>query len=331
MKRQLWMALLLTAACLGACGQAQETAGTTAAETAVETAGAEAQPSESVSAENAGMENVGMENVGTENAAADTAAEKAPIPDGEYVAEFHTDSTMFHINEVYEDKGTLTVENGKMTMHIVLPSKSIQQLYQGLAEDAQKEGAVLLDPVEESVTYPDGLTETVHAFDIPIPVLEEEFDLALIGTKEVWYDHKVSVSHPVPTEEAQTAGTAAGAEAVNEGTAVSAAELSKDGNYSIELALEGGSGKATVTSPAQIKVENGVMMLTVEWSSPNYDYMLLDGEKYLPVNTEGNSVFELPLAGVDAPLAVVADTVAMSTPHEVEYTIQFDVSTLKAE
>ena len=76
-------------------------------------------------------------------------------------------------------------------------SKNILNLYYGLAEDAKKEGAELLSPVVESVTYEDGMTEEVHAFDVPVPALNREFDLALVGTKGTWYDHKVSVNNPV--------------------------------------------------------------------------------------------------------------------------------------
>ena len=81
-----------------------------------------------------------------------------------------------------------------------------------------------------------------------------------------------------------------------------------------------GSGRASIQSPAQITVTDGAATATLEWSSPNYDYMLVNGEKYLPVNTEGNSVFEVPVEALDAPLTMIGDTVAMSTPHEVEYT-----------
>ncbi len=116
------------------------------------------------------------------------------LADGEYSAKFTTDSSMFHVNEVYKDMGTLTVKDGQMTIHITLGSKNIVNLFLGTAEDAQKEGAELLQPTTDTVTYEDGTTEEVNGFDIPVPVLDEEFDLALIGKKEVWYDHKVKVS-----------------------------------------------------------------------------------------------------------------------------------------
>ena len=93
----------------------------------------------------------------------------------------------------------------------------------------------------------------------------------------------------------------------------------EDGEYSVELTKEGGSGKASVDSPTKLVVENGKATLTVTWSSPNYDYMIVDGEKYLPVNEEGNSVFEIPVSVLNEPFTVIGDTTAMSQPHEVEY------------
>lgn len=240
--------------------------------------------------------------------------EAASLPDGVYEAEFKTDSNMFHVSEACDGRGTLTVENGKMTIHISLGSKRIVNLYPGLAEDAQKEGAKLLMPTEDTVTYSDGMTEEVYGFDVPVPALDEEFDLALVGTKGIWYDHKVSVSNAHSVEEDADLGQ-------------NAAVL--DGTYTVELTFEGGSGKASILSPATVTVEEGKATATVQWSSPNYDYMVVDSEKYLPVNTEGDSVFEIPVLFFDKPMEVTADTVAMSKPHEIEYTITFHSDTLK--
>ena len=130
-------------------------------------------------------------------------AETAPLEDGVYTASFTTDSTMFHVNEALDDKGTLTVKDGEMIIHVTLASKSILNLFPGLAEDAKKDGAVLLQPTTDEVTYPDGMTDEAYGFDVPVPVIGEEFDLALIGKKGKWYDHKVMVSDPVPAEEAE--------------------------------------------------------------------------------------------------------------------------------
>ena len=127
-------------------------------------------------------------------AAATTAGD---LEDGTYSAVFDTDSSMFHVNEACAGRGTLTVKDGKMTIHVSLVSQSIVNLYPGTAEDAQKSGAKLLEPTKDTVTYSDGTSEEVYGFDIPVEALDQEFDLAIIGTKGVWYDHKVSVSDPV--------------------------------------------------------------------------------------------------------------------------------------
>ena len=120
----------------------------------------------------------------------------AALEDGTYTVDFNTDSTMFHVNEAKEGKAELTVKDGKMTAHITLPSKNIVNLFVGTAADAQKDGAKLLDPTTDTVEYSDGTSEEVYGFDVPVPAVDEDFDLALIGTKGKWYDHKVSVSNP---------------------------------------------------------------------------------------------------------------------------------------
>ncbi len=292
-------------ACLlfGGCGSGQAADAASAESTVAATQESTVTPTESTEA---------VETVSTE-----TAQAEAQLPDGVYTAEFSTDSSMFHISEACDGKGTLTVKDGVMTIHISLGSKKILNLYPGLAEDAAKEGAVLLEPTTDTVTYSDGMTEEVYGFDVPVPVIGEEFDLALIGTKGKWYDHKVIVSDPVAEDSEGGAGTF---------------DLStvEDGSYTIELTMEGGSGRAGIQSPAQITVADGAVTATLEWSSPNYDYMLVNGEKYLPVNTEGNSVFEVPVEALDAPLTMIGDTVAMSTPHEVEYTVTFHSDTLQS-
>ncbi|MCX4353079.1 MAG: iron transporter [Lachnospiraceae bacterium] len=240
----------------------------------------------------------------------------AELADGIYTAEFTTDSSMFRVNETCEGKGTLTVENGEMTIHITLGSKKILNLYPGLAEDASEEGAELLLPTEDTVTYSDGMTEEVYGFDVPVPLLESEFDLALIGTKGKWYDHKVSVSNPVPLEND---------EQVNDEVSL------EDGTYSMGITFAGGSGKAEILSPVSVTVAGGKAMATVQWNSPNYDYMIVNGEKYLPVNTEGDSIFEIPVLIFDEPMDIIGDTVAMSKPHEIEYTLTFHLDTAVKE
>ena len=249
------------------------------------------------------------------SSAASEVTETAALPDGVYTAEFDTDSGMFHANEACDGKGTLTVKDGKMTFHVSLVSKKIVNLYPGLAADAEAHKTDWLLPTTDTVTYSDGTSEEVYGYDIPVTALDEDFPLAILGSKGTWYDHVVSVSNAVP--------------AVDGGDAA-AAEVPADGTYTCAVTLEGGSGRAAVDSPAALTVVDGAMTATIVWSSPNYDYMLIDGEKYLPTNTEGNSTFEIPVAALDTALAVTADTVAMSTPHEIDYTLTFDSTTLAA-
>lgn len=288
---------------LGGCGAGQA-ADATSAESTIAAQESTVTPTESMEA----AETVSME----------TAQNEAQLPDGVYTAQFSTDSSMFHVSEACDGKGTLTVKDGVMTIHISLGSKKILNLYPGLAEDAAKDGAVLLQPTTDTVTYSDGMPEEVYGFDVPVPVIGEEFDLALIGTKGKWYDHKVKVSDPVAEDSREAANGSFDMSTL------------ADGSYTIELTMEGGSGRASIQSPAQLAIADGAATATLEWSSPNYDYMLVNGEKYLPVNTEGNSVFEVPVEALDVPLTMIGDTVAMSTPHEVEYTVTFHSETLES-
>lgn len=242
------------------------------------------------------------------------AEEPAALPDGVYTAEFKTDSSMFHASEAVDGMGTLTVENGVMTFHVSLQSQKIVNLYLGMAADATNHESDWLQPTVDTVTYSDGTSDEVYGFDIPVQAVDTDFQLAILGTKGTWYDHTVSVADAQPAAD-ETAAPA---------------ETPADGSYTCAVTLEGGSGRATVESPAALTVADGAMTATIVWSSPNYDYMLIDGEKYMPTNTEGNSTFEIPVTALDTALAVTADTVAMSTPHEIDYTLTFDSTTLTA-
>lgn len=274
----------LLAASLAGCGSSASSVASSASSEAVSSV-AESAVSEAAS----------------ESAAASSAL---ALEDGTYTAEFDTDSSMFHVNEASDGKGTLTVEDGQMTLHISLQSKKIVNLYVGMAADAPDHEADWLQPTTDTVTYSDGTSEEVYGFDVPVEALDTDFQLAILGTKGKWYDHTVSVRNV-------------------EAQAAEVVETPADGSYTCEVTLEGGSGRATVDSPAALTVADGKMTATIVWSSPNYDYMIVDGEKYLPTNTEGNSTFEIPVSALGVPLSVVADTVAMSTPHEIEYTLTF--------
>ncbi|MBR6478075.1 MAG: sirohydrochlorin cobaltochelatase [Lachnospiraceae bacterium] len=237
-----------------------------------------------------------------------------------YQAKFDTDSSMFGLNEVCGGKGVLTVVGGKLYIHVTLKSKSVLNLFPGLAADAQKEGAAILQPTLDVVTYDDGTKEEVYGFDVPVPYLDKEFDLALVGTKGTWYDHKVSVSQV--TEGAANASVVVGSQApaLEEQT-----EASTSSNTT-KITLNGGSGKATIESPAQVIKKDGKDYAVLIWNSKNYDYMIVDGVKYLNEAKEGeNSKFTIPIKAYGEEISVIGDTIAMSAPHEIEYTIIFEL------
>lgn len=241
------------------------------------------------------------------SSAASVQAQSAPaLADGVYQASFSTDSSMFHANEACDGKGVLTVQNGQMSIYVTLAGKGIVNLFPGTAEDARKPGAEWLQPTLETVHYSDGTTDEANAFLIPVPYLDEEFDVALVGKKGTWYDHKVSVSDPQP---------------LADDTAES--EVPADGSYTVEAVLQGGSGKASVQSPARLTVENGAMTATVIWSSKNYDRMIVNGQEYTPTYENGLSCFTIPVSALGTPLPVQAETTAMSQPHMIDYTLTF--------
>ena len=232
MKKKLNLAaLLLAAALLGACGGQKQDAADTVAQT---------------------------ESAETENAEQKSSIDLA---DGVYTVDFKTDSSMFKVNESKNGKGVLTVKDGEATLHISLTSKNIVNLYLGTADEAKEDEAGWLQPTVDTVTYSDGLSEEVNGFDVPVPALGEEFDLALIGKKGTWYDHKVKVENPV-SGEAEDA-EAASSETENSDNAADAQKPAgqtadvADGTYTCEVTLQGGSGRASVDSPATIIVKDG--------------------------------------------------------------------------
>lgn len=218
------------------------------------------------------------------------------ITDGSYSIDVTSSSSMFNIVDA-----KLTVSKDKMSAVITLSGTGYSKLYMGTGEEALKaEESDYINFVEdESGSY---------TFEIPVEALDTEINCAAWSTKkEEWYDRTLIF-------ESSTVKETENKVADNQDEVKTAAVI-----------LSGGSGKTTVESPAQISVVDGVTMATIVWSSANYDYMLVDGEKYLPVNTSGNSTFTIPVAAFDTEINVIADTVAMGTPHEIEYTLVFTV------
>lgn len=238
------------------------------------------------------------------------------LADGIYTVEFDTDSSMFHANEADDYKGILVVDDGEMTVHVSLAGTGISNIYMGSAADAKEAGEKeLIQPTTDKVTYSDGFTDKVYGFNIPVPVLNEEYSVATLGKKsQTWKDHMISVSDPQPYADAVTA-TDLGLE---------------DGTYSVELIFIGGSGKAYIQSPCELEITDGTAYATVQWSSEKYDYMLVGGEKYLAESTEGGSTFKIPVESFNSLLEVVGDTTAMSEPKEIEYTLVFLADSIEA-
>ena len=143
---------------------------------------------------------------------------------------------------------------------------------------------------------------------------------AFSKNKEIWYDRTlVFRADSLPLE------------AFQEGVYPTAASLNlADGDYTVEVELSGGSGRASVQSPAVLRAEGGQAWATIVWGSSNYDYMRIGEKQFFPVQTEGNSTFELPVPVFDRKLTVFADTTAMSTPHEIEYALRFDSGTIQS-
>ncbi len=125
-----------------------------------------------------------------------SGATQSGLANGDYEVAVATDSSMFHLNETCDGKGTLTVSDEGMTVHITLVSKKIVNLYAGKADQAEADEAGWIQPTTDAVTYDDGYKEEVYGFDIPVPVLDEPFDVAILGSKGKWYDHTVTVSSP---------------------------------------------------------------------------------------------------------------------------------------
>ncbi len=281
-----------------------DTAGTSAAESSGD-AGAEADAVASEE-ELSSRKEVGRE--GMEPVTADQ------LENGSWPIEVDTDTSMFRVADAI-----LMVDNGTMTAKLTLGGKGYEKLYMGTAEEAAAAADADCAFYEENA---DGS----FAYTVAVPVLNAEVDCAAWSIrKEKWYGHKIVFEADTLPEGAVKKLSAAWTEEAP------AAVDKKDGTYTVNVTLTGGTGKASVTSPAKVTVQGNTATAEIAWSSPNYDYMVAGGQKYLPVNSEGNSVFSIPITAFDAPVTVLADTTAMSVPHEIEYQLVFDSASLAPE
>ena len=227
------------------------------------------------------------------------------IEEGSYEIETASSSSMFKI-----EKTVLYVKDNAMTADITLSGKGYSNVTMLSAADS------------EGLTSLEGTTAAVgkdgkYVFTLPVQSLNTELVCSAFSKKkQKWYERRVVFySEKIPAENLfvtpyvmQKCGL-------------------KDGSYTISVKLAGGSGKASVKSPASMRVKDGLPLARIEWSSPNYDYMSLNGEKILPLANEQNSVFELPVLVFDKAMSVFADTTAMSTPHEILYQLEFSLET----
>ncbi|MBQ9045873.1 MAG: hypothetical protein IJ112_08015 [Oscillospiraceae bacterium] len=231
------------------------------------------------------------------------------LVDGVYPVNVDCSSSMFRI-----DACELTVKGGKMEAAIKMDSSSYLYVYPGTAKEAaQADSADYVEPVIDDA----GL----HVFTIPVEALDAGVACAAYSkNKELWYDRTLCFrADSLPLD------------AFQPGVLVTPESLAlKDGIYTVDVTLNGGSGKANISSPAKLTVAGGVCTAEIEWSSSNYDYMKIGDTQYLPVNTEGNSVFQIPVTVFDRPMSVIADTVAMSEPHEIAYTLTFASGSIEA-
>lgn len=230
------------------------------------------------------------------------------IKDGTYNINVDSSSSMFNIT-----KCDLTVKNGSMSAVMTMSGKGYLKIFIGTGKEA-------LNASEDDYIHYVENENGEHTFAVDVDALDKEIDCAAFSKKkEKWYDRKlVFRADSIPLN------------CFEEGVIKSVDNLNlEDGVYSVETLLNGGSGRADIISPATLTIKDKKAMVKIEWSSSNYDYMKVDEQIYYPVNMSGNSIFELPVTVFDWKIPVIANTTAMSEPHEVEYTLLFKSETIK--
>lgn len=308
------IALLLAAGMLlgllTGCGSETASAGSAPSAEVTEASEATETPAEPVSAEESAASKADQVASAGEMTMVEEVVEEGMTPvspselkDGTYEVEMKSSSSMFKV-----DRCELRVENGTMQAVLYMTSQSYLYLYAGTAEEAAAAS-------EEDYIPREDAGDGMGSYTLPVEALDTGISCAAFSKKrEKWYDRTLLFrADSLPQD------------AFLEARGTSAADLKlDDGEYTVDVTLAGGSGRASVESPAKLTVSGGAFTVTIAWSSSNYDYMVVDGVQYDPVNTEGNSVFELPLTAFDTPVAVQADTTAMSQPYLIDYTLTFD-------
>ena len=225
------------------------------------------------------------------------------VKDGTYSVAVKSSSKMFDITAC-----ELTVEGGKMTATMHMGGKGYLYVYMGTGEQAAAADEADYIPFTEEA---DG----THSFTVPVDALDEGIDCAAFSKKkEKWYDRTILFrADSLPMD------------VFADGVVTTPDSLSfADGAYTADVALAGGSGRASVQSPAELTVKDGKVTAKIVWSSKNYDYMKVGDTKYDTVIEDEHSTFEIPVSCFDWAMAVKADTTAMSEAHEIDYTLTFD-------
>ena len=306
MKKTIITISLLTALALVSCGtestssEQPETQSTTTASTTEASSEPTTESASEVTTEHATapQNEVGYEGM--------TAVSADALNIGNYYISVDSSSSMFKIADCILHVG----EDG-MTADIIIDSKSYDALFMGTEDEAKNASETI------GYTVNDG---GQSVFTVPVESLDKEVQCAALSAKkQEWYGRTLvfrADSLPDTAFKEQRYAT------------VSSLSL-EDGEYTIEVELDGGSGKATVESPAKLSIKGGKATAEIKWSSDKYDKMVVQELEYTPTLIDGHSVFEIPVNGFDYKMPVSANTTAMSTPHMIEYTLYFDSSSIK--
>ena len=255
------------------------------------------------------LQSTDQENIQEDNTENETELEELEeepiygnqIKDGTYSIEVSSSSSMFRIIDAQ-----LTVKDGEMSAVLTLSGTGYEKLYMGTEEEA-------LADTEDKYIYFVENSQGKYTYEVPVEALNQNINCAAWSIrKEKWYDRVLVFSSTMISDDVITESSV------------------PDGIYTAEVTLAGGSGRTSIESPANITITNGTMTATIIWGSPSYEYMLIDEVYYYPVNTTGNSTFEIPVS-MDKDIEVTAQTVAMSAPHDIDYTLRFDSATLKSK
>lgn len=260
------------------------------------------------------------------------------VKEGTYDIEGLSSSAYFRLKDC-----KVTPSGDKFLIDFSIYSTSYECIYMGTGEDAA--AADLNEYI-----FPDE-ADGICTFHIEVDALNKEYSCSAFSKRrDKWYERHIvfdastlpnyAIEYELPdydvienaielydekygTNTKEQHNVSRASRAVS-GTTEPVKVNIKDGTYSIEVGMTGGSGRASVSSPTWFIVEDGKAYARLLWSSPNYDYMILGGKKYLNETTDGsNSTFTIPITAMDQPITVIGDTTAMGDPLEIEYQLTF--------